>query len=383
MREHVRLGRIAGIPVGINLSVLVIFLLITLGLAGGRFPLLHPGYGPIAYALAGLTAGLIFFLSLLAHELAHALVARRNGVGVEGITLWLFGGVARLTGEASDPGAELRIAGVGPLVSLLLGAAFFLVAGSLGALGAAGLVVDVFLWLGLINALLAVFNLVPAAPLDGGRVLRALLWHRHGDRLRAAVTAANAGRVFGSMLVGFGVLLLVAFAELGGVWFMLIGWFLITAASAEAQHAQLQGTLADVRVCDVMTPDPVTAPQGISVSELLDAYVLPSRFATFPLIADGGRPVGLVTLNRIKRVLPANRATTTVDEVAWPLAEVATATPDEPLADLLPRLVGNSDGRALVLEGGRVVGIVSPSDIARQLMVADLRGARDLSTQHV
>jgi Zn-dependent protease/CBS domain-containing protein len=383
MRESVRLGRIAGVPVGINWSVLVIFVLITLGLAAGRFPLLYPNLHPVVYGVAGLTAGLVFFLSLLAHEVAHAVVARRHGVGVEGITLWLFGGVARLSGEAPDPGAELRIAGVGPLVSVVLAGAFYAVAVVVDAAGAPGIAVGVFTWLALINLVLAAFNLVPAAPLDGGRLLRAVLWRRHGDRQRAAVTAANAGRAFGWLLVAAGLWLFVAFVGIGGLWFMLIGWFLITAANAEAQHARVQAAFADVRVRDVMAPDPVVAPPSISIAEFLDGYVFRNRFSTFPLTTADGRLVGLVTLNRVKRVPPAQRDTTTLAQVACPPSEVATAAPDEPLADLLPRLAQCSDGRAVVVEHERVVGVVSPSDVARQVMIADLRRAPDPYAQHI
>lgn len=168
MNESVRLGRIAGVDVGVNWTVFVIFLLITFGLAAGRFPQEHPGLEPTAYVVAGVVAGLVFMASILAHEVSHAVVAQRNGVDVDGIVLWLFGGVARLRGEPGDPGAEIRVAGVGPLVSVGLGAAFGAVAVLLGGLGAPGITVGVFAWLAVINVVLAVFNLVPAAPLDGG-----------------------------------------------------------------------------------------------------------------------------------------------------------------------------------------------------------------------
>jgi Zn-dependent protease len=383
MRESLRLGRIAGIAVGVHWSVLVIFALITLGLAAGRFPLLYPDRDAVIYTVAGLAAGLAFFLSLLAHEVAHAVVARRNGVGVEGITLWLFGGVARLTGEAPDPGAELRIAGVGPLVSLALAAGFFTIGAVLQAGGLTGLPLGVFGWLALINAVLAIFNLVPAAPLDGGRLLRAFLWHRHGDRQRAAVTAAHAGRTFGWVLVAGGLWLLVFYADFGGLWLMLIGWFLINAANAEAAHARMQMALAGVWVRDVMSPEPVTVPATICIAAFVQDYVFPNRFSTFPLTADGDRLVGLVTLNRVQHVPAAQRTTTTLAQVACPLADVVTANPDEPLADLLPRLGMCADGRAVVVEGDRVVGIVSPADIARQLVLSELARGDNRRVEHV
>lgn len=377
MREHIRLGHVAGVSVGINWSVLAIFLLITFGLAAGRFPAAFPGLDQTAYLVAGLVAGVVFFLSLLAHEVSHAIVAQRNGLEVEGITLWLFGGVARLQGEARDPGAELRIAGVGPLVSLVLSGVFFLVVAILRAAGASGLVVDVFAWLGMINLVLAVFNLVPAAPLDGGRILRAILWRWRGDRTAAAIIASRAGRGFGWFLVALGLAELLFLQGLGGVWLMLIGWFLTTAAAAEEQHARVSGRLTNVRVADVMSPDPTTAPASISVDRFVDEYVFPNRYSTFPLTDDGDTPVGLVTLKRVKRVPVDQRPSTTVRDVACPMDEIPVVNPDEPLAGVLPRMAGCSDGRALVVEDGRLVGLLSPTDVMRHLEVAELRSQHE------
>ncbi len=373
MQETLRLGHIAGIRIGVNWTVLVIFALIFVGLAAGRFPLTHPDEEPWAYAVAGGIAAVVFFLSLLAHELAHALVAQRNGIRVEGITLWLFGGVAKLLDEATDPGADLRVAAVGPLVSLALGAAFSLLALGATAIGLAGLVVGALWWLALINAVLAAFNLVPAAPLDGGRILRAALWRRHGDRTRAAVTASRAGRGFGLALVATGLAALVMLPGLGGLWFMLIGWFIMTSAGAEEQHAQLQHTLDGIRVGDVMSHDPVTVTGHLSVDDLVTSYVWRHRFSSFPVVDGSGHPTGLVTLNRIKQVPFGRRGEVSVDSIACPLAEVPQTSPERPLSELLTAMGGATDGRVLVLDAGRVVGLVSPTDITRSLELADLR----------
>jgi Zn-dependent protease/CBS domain-containing protein len=373
VKETIRLGHVAGIRVGVNWTVLVIFTLIFVGLSAGRFPLTHPDEEPWAYAVAGGLAAVVFFLSLLAHELAHALVAQRNGIRVEGITLWLFGGVAKLLDEAKDPGADLRVAAVGPLVSLGLGATFSLLALGATAIGVEGLAVGALWWLALINAVLAAFNLVPAAPLDGGRILRALLWRRHGDRTRAAVTASRAGRSFGLMLVASGLALLVMLPGLGGLWFMLIGWFIMTAAAAEEQHAQLQHTLDGIRVGDVMSADPVTVPGRLSVDDLVASYVWRHRFSSFPVTDETGRPTGLVTLNRIKEVPFGQRSELSVQAIACPLEDVPQTSPERPLSELLLEMGGATDGRVLVLEAGRVVGIVSPTDITRSLELADLR----------
>ncbi len=372
MTETFRLGRIAGIRVGVNASVLVIVAIIAAGLALGRFPLVLPGRSGLAYAAAALVAAVAFLASLLAHELAHALVARRNGVEVEGITLWLLGGVARLRGGARTPGAEFRIAGVGPLTSLVLAALSMGVAVLARAAGADGLPVAVLDYLAVINLSLALFNLVPAAPLDGGRLLRALLWWRRGDPWSSAVTASRAGRLFGFALIALGALQLVTGRGLGGLWLGLIGLFLVNAATAEEQQAHVSARLGGLPVGRVMSGPVLTADPDQPVERFLHEVVLVHRFSTYPLVGPDGALAGLVTLNRLRAVPPGARATTRLRDVACPPSEIPVARPDEPLLDLLGRMQGCTDGRAVVVDGGRVVGVVSPSDVTRTLQVADL-----------
>jgi Zn-dependent protease/predicted transcriptional regulator len=367
-----RLGRLAGVDVGINWSVLIIFGLLAWSLSASRFPTEYPGNPPWAYVVAGVAAALVFFLGLLAHEVSHAVVARRNGLQVEGITLWMFGGVARLRGEARTPGVDLRIAGVGPLVSLLLGAGLGAVAVVLAAADDTGLVFGTFVWLAGINVVLAVFNVLPAAPLDGGRLLRAALWRWRGDRNWAAIGAARAGRVLGLLLIVFGLWQFLAGAAIGALWLALIGWFLIGAAAAEEQQARLGDALGGVRVADIMSTQPETAPADLTIAELIDRHVWTSRHSAFPLV-ENGRPVGLVTLNRIKSVPRDRRATTTLREVACVSDELTLASPDELVTDLLPRLNSCADGRALVVSDEQLVGVVSPSDISRAVQRASLR----------
>lgn len=364
VRATFQLGTIAGIKVGVNWSVLVIFAIFAGGLAGQRFPAAYPGYATGAYVAAGILTAVVFFGSLLAHELSHALVARRNGLHVEDITLWLFGGVARLSGEARRPSAELRIAGVGPLVSLLLGGLFFLAAWLVTLTGHAGLTLAGFTWLGGINLALAVFNAIPAAPLDGGRLLRSVIWWRTGDRITATLWASRAGQVFGWALVALGLIGLVLGAGFGSLWLSLIGWFLSGAASVEGQQAATRGRLAGLAIRDIMTPNPTTAPASMTVAELLGSELIRYRYATFPLVEDGGAPVGLLTFQQVRRVPPRERATTRLRDIACPLNRVAQARPDEPAADLLPRLSECAEGRALVVSDGNIVGIVSPSDVS-------------------
>jgi Zn-dependent protease/CBS domain-containing protein len=374
MRESVRLGRIAGIPVGLNISVFVILAILVLGLATGLFPSAYPDRSVAAYIAAALVAALFFFASLLAHELAHAIVAQRNGIEVAGITLWLFGGVAQLRSEPRSPGADFRIAVVGPLTSVLAGVVFGLLAVVLRALGVHGLPLGVLAYLSGVNILLAVFNLIPAAPLDGGRVLRAALWQRWQDRFRAAVTAAKAGQVFGYLLVALGVLQVVTDNGWDGLWLVLIGLFLVNAAAAEEQQSRLAQRLHGVRVADVMTGQPVTASPMEPLDRFVADTVLRHRFSGYPLVDQQEHLAGLATLNRIRAIPPERRPVTRLGDIACPPQEVPVAHPEEPLVGLLQRMAGCTDGRAVVVdEAGRVIGVVSPSDISRAVMMRDMR----------
>jgi Zn-dependent protease/CBS domain-containing protein len=374
VRATLSLGRIAGVQVGINWSALAIVVLIVAGLATGQLPSAYPGRSMVGYLAAALVATVLFLASLLAHELAHAIVARRNGVAVRSIVLWLLGGVAQLEGEPRTPGADFRIAIVGPLTSLGLGVVF----GALGAIAAAlaadGLVVGVLAYLAGTNILLAVFNLIPAAPLDGGRVLRAALWRRSGNREAAAIIAARAGRFVGFAMVGLGLLLALLTGTFSGIWLALIGWFLISAATAEEQQARMGSRLSGVRVADVMTRRPVVADGTMTLADFVDRLAMSHQFSSYPLVDRGGHLTGLVTLNRVRAVPYSRRLDTRLRDIACPPEDVPTARPDEPLTALLPRMQGCADGRAVVLdEPGRVIGIVSSTDISRALQLADLR----------
>jgi len=376
MTETVRIGTIAGVRVGVNWSVGVILALLVLGLAAGRFPLLYPDLPGVAYALAGFVAGVVFLGSLLAHELAHAVVARRNGVEVEAITLWMFGGVAKLEGEPADPGADFRVAVVGPLVSLALTVLFATMGLVLDVGGAPGLVVGTFEWLALINLLLAVFNLIPAAPLDGGRVLRALWWWRTGDRTAAAVGAARAGRGFGWFLVAGGIALALLGGGIAGLWFVLIGWFISAAARSEEEYSRLTSSLAGVQVADVMSTPAVTVPVDVPLEEFIESWVFAHPFSTFPVVDEDLRPVGLVALRDVKQLTDEQRTRLCVGDVATPLGEVTTAAPDEELTDVLARMSTADPGRTLVTSDDRVVGMLSPVDVTRRVELAGLRTGR-------
>jgi Zn-dependent protease/CBS domain-containing protein len=364
MGQTFSLGRIRGIQIGVNWSVLVIVALLAYGLAVGEFPAAAPRHPVAEYVVAALVTAVAYMGSLLAHELAHSLVAQRNGLQVEGITLWLLGGVSRLQGEIPDPGAEIRVAGVGPLVSLILGVVFWLAAWLLRASGVGGVLVAALAWLGGINIVLAVFNVIPAAPLDGGRLLRAILWRITGDRYKAAAWSARSGQAFGWLLVVASAYLVLARREYNWLWFALLGWFLTSAATAENQQAAVQSELRTVTVRQIMTANPATVPASTTVAQFFNDFLPARRHSAFPVVADG-QTVGLVTVHRASQVPAGQRGETTVREAACPVSEVARATPDEPVSDALPRLNACSENRALVFDNGHLAGIVSPSDISR------------------
>src|SRR5215203_754585 len=289
MTASLRFGRIAGIPVGASWSALLIALLIAWSLAGSLLPAEVPGLAPAAYWLAGLAGAGLFLGSLLAHEVGPALVARRAGLRVRGITLWLLGGVAQLEDEPASPRDELRVAIVGPAVSLALAVTFGLAAFALLLLGGPAVAVAIAAWLAVGNAALALFNLLPAAPLDGGRVLRGLLWRRHGSRVRASVTATQAGVWVGAGLVAYGLLGAFTGWGIGTLWTALVGWFLVTAARQERDHAVLGSGLAGLRA------DQVVAPAWFTVDAFLRNYVEPWRATLLPVRSFDGHPAGVVT----------------------------------------------------------------------------------------
>src|ERR1700704_3484125 len=368
MNENLSLGRIFGIHVGLNWSLLVVAALIAWSLATSLLPSASPGQTSSAYWTAGVVSAFVFLASLLAHELAHSVVATRRGVKVEGITLWLFGGVSRFSSDTASPGAQALITFVGPLTSLVLGAVFYLLSVALGGAAHPSLFAATLSWLGYINITLGVFNLVPAFPLDGGRLLQSLIWLRTGDRLRATRIAARIGMGFAYLLIAYGLATFIfAGSLIGGVWSVFLGWFLLSAARSEEVGGLIRQALSGMTVAQIMTPNPVQAPDDISVEDALHGYVLASRHSTFPTHDATGRLSGLLTLTALKNVAPGARPTTLIKEITCPLDKVSTAGPADPVTNMLGLPEGCSEGRTLIVDGGRLVGIISPSDINRVL----------------
>jgi Zn-dependent protease len=367
MKPSVRIGRIFGVEVGVHWSVLIIAVLLAFGLTGGE--------RDVALWAVAILAVFFFLASLLAHELAHSVVARRNGMDVKGITLWLLGGVAQLGGPMPSAGAELRVAAAGPATSVALGAVFLVLAVGGAASGVvSSLIVSAFAWLAFVNVVLAVFNLIPAAPLDGGRILASLLWMRHGDRTRAEIAATRAGQVFGWGLIAVGVATIVVEIPFVSLWTAFLGWFIVTTAAAERRHAQLSRGFGELRVRDVMSPNPETTRGWMTVEAFSDeARREPPRHRTFPVEQWGGGISGIVTLDAIEVVPPAERMTTRVLDVAIPMSLVTTATPDERLIDVVSKPAAGRLPYILVFADGEPAG-----DLVGILTVADLERAATL-----
>jgi len=363
MRDSFTLGRIAGISFGLNWSWLVVFALIVWTLATGIFPQTNPGFSDGAYVAMALVAALLFFTSLLLHEFGHALQAKREGMEIEGITLWLFGGVAKFKGMFPSAGAEFRIAIAGPLVSLALGVLFVLVAWIMPTPEAVDAVAA---WLGYINLSLLVFNLLPALPLDGGRVLRSLLWRARGDFGWATRVAATVGRGFGYLMVGGGVFLLIFEGAFSGAWLAFLGWFLLMAAAAEDRYLLAQRALGGLRVRDLMVGDPVTTRADATLGEFMDDVVSRTRYTAYP-VTDNGTAVGLLPFSSVAEIPRRDWDARSVRDCMIPRDKVPIVSPDEELMHAAEELAENDLHRALVLDGERLVGLLSITDVARAL----------------
>jgi len=365
---NISLGRIGGVEVRINWSWLVIFALIVWTLADGVFPSTNPGLSGNTHLAMAIVAALLFVVSILLHELGHAWVARREGLEVDGITLWLFGGVSQFKGGFPSAGAEFRIAIAGPLVSLVLGVVFVLIA----IAGLPSAVDGVAAWLGYINLALLVFNLIPALPLDGGRVLRAALWQSKGDLGWATRVGTDIGRVFGYLFIGLGLAMFIFQGSFSGAWLAFIGWFLLQAATAEARYIATEAALHGLRVRDLMVRDPVTVDGDLTVGQFMDEVARSRRFTTYPVV-DGGRPIGLLAFGSVAALPRSEWDSRRVREAMLPLDRVPQLTEDETAIDALTALSSPASNRGLVVENGHLAGLLSITDLTRAL---ELRRSR-------
>jgi Zn-dependent protease/predicted transcriptional regulator len=358
-----RLGRLGGVEIRVDSSWIVIALLITYSLYiqfNEAFPVLAtPGVLSLAILFS-----LLFFGSVLIHELAHAVVARRRGIPVRGITLFLFGGATHAKVEARGPKDELLVSIVGPLTSLIAGGLFWLLGTAIHpatpALGGG------FRYLGGVNVLLALFNMLPGFPLDGGRVLRSLVWRATGSLNRATRVASIAGQAVGYLMIAAGVFFLVQGIPASAIWLAAIGWFLAQAARSSYTELRLRRVLESVEAQDLMTPQPVSVPPDITLREAVDRYFKRYDHAAFP-VEDDGRTFGLLTLRGVKRVPQEAWGIRTVRDTMEPLGQQCSVEATARMDEVLAKLQDGQVRRCLVLRNGTVVGIITPSDVARWL----------------
>lgn len=364
-----RLGSILGFEIRIDFSWFIIFLLVLWSLSSSLFPTQFPELSPVTHLLMGIVGTLLFFASLLIHEISHSLVAKTKGIPIEGITLFIFGGMARTRMEAKTPGDEFQIAGVGPLVSILLSGLFSLFGYVSHQMGWGTAITGVAAYLAMINLLLAIFNLLPGFPLDGGRLFRATVWKITGNLTLATQMASIGGRFFGAFIVALGFLQLLRGFLVGGIWFILIGWFLMTAAVASYQEQLLRISLEGVRAQHMMTRHPETVASDLDLWELVDKFFLLRRYQAFPVM-ENDHPVGIVTLNQIKEIPRDQWIRYTVRDIMTPIEKGVVVRSQAKMPDVLNKMEESDTRRVLVVEDGQLEGIITASDLMRWLLRA-------------
>ncbi len=361
-----RIGKIAGIDIDIHVSWIIILVLLTVSLATGWFPQLYPRWAPATYWITSFIASLLLFVSVLVHELAHSLVARRRGLPVKSITLFIFGGVSNIEREPPSPGIEFQMAFVGPLTSIVIGVVCFLLQVPLRSSNSP--LEGILFYLAVTNVLLGLFNLVPGFPLDGGRVLHSIVWRLSGNLRQATRVAALTGQVIAYLFILFGIWLFFTGDILDGIWLGFIGWFLLSAAQSANAQGVLTSVLRGVTVGEVMNSKPATVPADIPLQQLVDAYFLPGGLRS-ALVMDADRLVGLMTLSDIRHIPRDRWGQVPVSTAMIPLARLHVVAPQQSLSDVLPLMAGRDVNQLPVLENGALVGVVSRDAIVQYLEV--------------
>ena len=357
-----RAGRLLGFRIRIDYSWFVVLVLVTWTFASWQFPEDLPGLSRVAYLAMGFSGALLLFLSVLLHELAHSVVARSRGISVQGITLFIFGGVAEMSREPDRALDEFLLTIVGPLSSLALAGGFVVFAKLFAALGVAPAAV-VSGTLAMLNLVLAIFNMVPAFPLDGGRIMRAILWRLTGDPYRATRWATWVGRGFGWLLIAYGMFLFLSGIQFAGIWGIFLGWFLASAASSAAHQNELKHSLQGVTVGQVLSGPAVFVPGDIAIEELVERYFLRYPMAAFPVVR-GRSLVGVVTVVDVAGLSLDARAATPTFDVMRPIEEVPVVEVDRPLVDLVMAVRAANHDRLMVVREAEVLGALTDDEIS-------------------
>jgi Zn-dependent protease/CBS domain-containing protein len=366
MSHSFRIGKLAGIDIYIHFSWIIALILLTISLASSWFPHIYPHASVSNYLIAGLIGSLLLFLSVLLHELGHSLVARAYGLPVKNIMLFIFGGVSNIEEDAHTAGVEFKVAAIGPLVSLVIAGICFLL--WLPLRSVPSLVVGILEVLWLSNLLIGIFNLLPGLPLDGGRILKAIVWKITGSPTKATRTAANAGMLIAYLLIIWGIFQFFSGDTLDGIWIGFIGWFLLSASLAERTQSTFEAAFSGVNVGQVMSRDPLTVPANISLQKLVDEYLLPEGLPS-ALVMQGDNLAGLITLANIRQVPRENWPQTPVGLVMTPVDRLPVIAPEQSLKGALHLLADTNSDQLPVLQNGRLVGTLSREELMRSLQV--------------
>lgn len=366
MQNGIKIGRIFGIEISLNYSWFIIFVLITWGLSAVLFPQAAPGLDVTTYLVMGVVTSILFFSSVLFHELMHSVVAKSYGLPIEGISLMVFGGVSQLADEPQNPGVEFKMAIAGPLSSLVIGAVFVAIFFIGQAANLGPIFLSPVLWLGYINIVLAIFNLLPGFPLDGGRVLRSAIWHYTGNLRRATAIASGFGKALAYGLISLGVFGVIS-GNIGLLWFLFLGWMLLQSAEAGYQQVVYRLALEGVTVGQAMTPNPQTISPELTLADAVSDYFTQHLWVAYP-VTDNGDVQGIVTFNSVKGVSKVAWGERRVRDVMRPLSLDIVTQPEALLTEVLPKLNLKADGRMLVMKGGQLAGILTAADITRVLM---------------
>ncbi len=368
MRKGFNLFAIGGIKISIHYTWFVVLGLVVWSLAVEHFPQAYPDFSKVTIWLVSVVAALFLFISVLLHELSHSFVANRLGLGIRGITLFIFGGIAHLGKEPDDPNTELKVAIAGPACSLALAVVFFVAYLVLFTEYGRTPIVAVLEYLWYVNAALVAFNLVPGFPLDGGRVLRAILWKRSKDIRRATRIASLFGRGFAILLILTGLFEIFVTRNFGGIWLVLIGMFLQQAAEGSYQQVLVRKALSGLRVRQTMTADVIHVSPQITLVELVESYFFKHRFNSFPVV-DGLSLVGMIDVEEVKRVPREEWQAVTVRDVMTPISEELTLRPEDDAVDALTKMLKSGWGMLPVAEGDRLLGILTRRDVMTLLKI--------------
>jgi Zn-dependent protease/predicted transcriptional regulator len=372
MLSGFRIARIAGIDIEINISWLVILALLTFTLAEGVFPNQYEGWQTATYWAVGLAAALLLFVTVLVHEMAHALVAIRRGLPVPKITLFIFGGVSHLSRQPREAGEEFKIAAAGPATSVLVAIVCGLIALAVSDVNEQALAI--FAYLATVNVLLAVFNMLPGFPLDGGRVLRSIIWRSTGSFRKATAAAGRVGQLFGYGIMAVGFMFALGGAVIGGIWFIVIGWFLSNAARGEAESVELERVLGRLAARDVMRSDYVTVPPNTPLQAIVDRYVL-GEGTRAVMVADDGTVAGILTVTDLQKVPRDEWPRTPAREVMTPREKVTAVQASDKASEVL-RIVGqNGLNQVPVLEDGRMIGLITRRELVERVELESTFGS--------